>query len=848
MSDQSSGPPTFVQWLKRLRRAQDLTQEALAERMFCSIQTIRFLEAGSRRPSIDMAERLADVLGVPATERDLFVRRARIPAAEEPPAGSPSPMVDTTGAGSPDVPLAGAPEQESTSTIYALPTVVTPLIGRAAESKRLQQLLREERQRLVTVVGAGGMGKTRLAIHCAQAVAAIFPHGVGYVALASVEQTDYLPVAVADALNISLQGVRDPAEQVYLALATRQMLLVLDNFEQLLGDDHAVTWVKTLLARAPGVQLLITSRERLRIGGESVVELGGLALEEEPRNWDKAEATMLFLARAQATAGNFVLNSSNGAAVRRICQLVGGMPLGIELAAAWVRVLSCEEIADELQRNLDFLALAARDMEGRHRSMRAVFDHSWRLLTADERRVFQKLAVFRGGCDRAAGVQVAGATLPLLAGLIDKSLLQREESEKGGRYVMHELVRQYAALQLAANPEVAQQTRQDYTTYYRQWVEAGRWTLDQQSQTDWFTQIERERDNLYQALEWLDEQRDGVAFGQLISDLWWFWYRRSRWQEGRQWIERAIARLQNGWEELPIELPAQLLTGHGAFLWMLGELTLSAESLEESIARWHRASATPRSTTGLAYALSFLGWTRLRQGNPAVAKVHMTESVARFRQVQDRWGLAHALGGLRQVLVMLAEYAQAQQAIGESAGIWREVGDPWGLALALNAQGELWRLQGNAAAAEPCYDESLALFRQSGDGGNATMVLINRTHALVQLGKGREAATGIAEATKNLMGMESRDMAVWAAIALAAVAGMTLEQPTAAARCVELLAAATAAMQRWGLVLDAADQQVYDQLLVKLQAQLTVAEFEEWWERGAGLVLADTLRKSHRGG
>lgn len=330
-------PVAFGRWLKRLRSQQNFTQEALAEAVYCSVQLIRFWEGGRRRPSLEMAERLADVLQVPADQRVLFIQQARLPVEEV-----ALPVAEEAGPSPADAVL----EKPS------LPPLDHPLIGREGERNVLRHLLLHEQRRLVTLSGAGGMGKTHLALDVATALASHFRDGAAFVALTALPSATHLPGAVAEALHAPV-GAGDPQEQVLALLAPRQLLLVLDDFAPFLTLDNgaAVQWVNRLLQQAPHVQVLVTSRERLRLSGERIFELGGLALPTLTVPPESADAVRLFVDRAQQAAGYFVLDAQNKAAVMRICQLVDGMPLGIELAAAWVRVLTPAEIADELAKN-----------------------------------------------------------------------------------------------------------------------------------------------------------------------------------------------------------------------------------------------------------------------------------------------------------------------------------------------------------------------------------------------------------------------------------------------------------------------------------------------------------------
>jgi len=312
------------------------------------------------------------------------------------------------------------------------------LIGRDAEHAALVAQLRAGRHRLVTLVGPGGMGKTSLALQVAADLAADpappFPDGVAVVPLAAVTAPAQVPQLLATSLGVPLRDRRPPAEQLLDALRDLALLLVLDNCEQLLGPDHGET-LQTLLARllegAPRLSVLSTSRERLRLRDEQVMVLGGLdfpATESGPRV-ERAPAVQLFVERARRVCPDFALSGLERADVARLCRRLGGMPLAIELAAAWTRALTTREIVDELDRSLDLLTNDAHDVVARHRSVRAALDHSWRLLDDAERGALARLSIFYGGCDREAAGAVAGATLPLLSALIDKSLVRRASAD-----------------------------------------------------------------------------------------------------------------------------------------------------------------------------------------------------------------------------------------------------------------------------------------------------------------------------------------------------------------------------------------------------------------------------------
>ncbi len=758
-------PVTFGEWLHRRRKALNLTRAELAQRVGCSVSALRKIEDGERRPSLQVAELLASGLDLPPGERPTFLRVARGElSVERLPATALSPTADHAPRRTPHV---------------NLPIPPTPLIGREPELAALARLLSDPECRLLTVVGPGGIGKTRLAIEAASIQRERFAEGAYFVSLAPLSSSEFMVPAIAEALGFAFFGPSEPKTQLlnYLRAAKREMLLVLDNLEHLLVEDplqgNGAGLLAEILKRAPGVKLLTTSRERLNVQGEWAFDLHGLPVPPEGPGCEveSYSAVVLFVRAAQRLRRDFALSEANREEVARICRLVDGLPLAIELAAAWTHVLSCREIAQEVERGLDFLASAHRDVPERHRSLRAVFDHSWKLLGEAEQRALSRLAVFRGGFSREAAEQVAGASLGMLSSLVAKSLVQRNEA---GRYDLHELLRQYAAAHLEADPATGAATKRQHYAFYLALVEAAGPPLRGSGQLEWLSRLEQDHDNLRTALEWSLAGDSGTPGGQgdlalrLASALRWFWQIRSYFHEGRGWLMKALrqspekhttapalpplASFENTSRPENLRARACALEGLALLTNSLGNHSAAHALAEQSVAIYRELG----DKQGLADALMVVGQTLRWQGEATLGHLRLEEALALYREVGDRWNVARSLFNLGTYLadfggdaagrVMLEEssaileelgdkflfvsvlvsrgiialisgdYACARLHFDRSLSLAREIGDPWGTADALTNVGGVLRIQGDYAAARSCFEEALSIYQEGGRG------------------------------------------------------------------------------------------------------------------------------------
>ncbi len=477
---------SFGEWLKRRRRELDLTRAELAARASCSVFALRKIENGERRPSKQLAELIAQALDIPSGERATFIKVARGELDLErlhSPAQAPSHLSQPAARPSP------IPEN--------LPRALTPFIGREPELVALGQLLQDPQCSLLTIVGSGGIGKTRLAIEAAQHARNLFPDGIWFVPLATLNSPVLLVQSIAGALGFKFQDPTNPQAQLIRYLRDKKALLILDNAEHLLEGVEVFT---EILEGCPQVKLLVTSRERLNLLSEWVFEVLGLPVppDDQVEQFEAYSAVALFLQSARRVQAAFDLQNCNRHWVLKICQIMEGMPLGIELSAAWVGMFSCEEIAQEIERNIDFLAVSMRDLPPRHRSLRATLDYSWNLLSAEEKLILSRLAVFRGSFRREEAQEICEADLLTLSSLRDKMLLYRTNGEY---YALHEIIRQYAEIKLSEDPHEDEQVRDRHAAYYVRCLSEGEKEIKSSRQTEIFDEMAREIDNFSQA--WL---------------------------------------------------------------------------------------------------------------------------------------------------------------------------------------------------------------------------------------------------------------------------------------------------------------------------------------------------------
>ncbi len=697
---------TFGEWLKRRRKTLDMTQEELARRAGCSVFALRKIESGERKPSKQLAGLLAKALEIPSEDLQTFVRVARGELITE---RLQQPLRE---------PIVSLTDSKPVPPSSRIPLPSTSLVGRDAELAAMDNLFRDPQCRLLTLTGMGGIGKTRLAIEFAARQLSTFPGGAFYVPLASVNSAEAIVPAIADVLEFGFSGPADPKEQLisYVASCIRQAaLMILDNLEHLLvrpttkgGGSGAAELVSEMLQHLPNVKILGTSRERLNLLGEWTYELHGLPVPPLgfPGKLEDHGAATLFIQRARQAKASFEVTEDQLPHLAHICHLLEGVPLAIELAAAWADMLSCQEIAQEIQSNTDFLMTSMRDIPERHRSMRASFDHSWKLLSDEERRALCRLSVFQGGFERSAADHIAGASLPLLASLGAKSLVRRAES---GRYDLHEVIRQYASSHLSDDPHNSE-TYERHCEYYLSFAREREKSLKSASQQEAVRQLTDEINNIRAAWLWAIDHEKCGELEQAARSIGWYFEVAGLYREGIEQLELLAQALKaqsphSKWRRLlGLTLIQQAL-----LYFRTGEFVHAQTLYEESIIILRPIG----DKTLLADSLIYLGTLQHLSGDYERAKSLLDEGLSLARAANEKWFEAYAIDNLGYIASLAGRYAEGYEQMLAGIDIWRALGDPHSIALGLNFIVPTLNKLGRYEEAKAFMHESIALCEQA---------------------------------------------------------------------------------------------------------------------------------------
>lgn len=678
-------------------------------------------------------------------------------------------------------------EGEAESPRHNLSAPITSFVGRRQEVAEVTTLLQSSR--LVTLLGPGGTGKTRLALKVSRGLIDNFEDGVYFVDLAPLSDPGLVEPTIAATMGLSVGTRRSVRDTLHAYLHERSLLLLLDNFEHLV---QVAPLVGDLLAAAPNVKILVTSREVLHLYGENTYQVPPLRLPPaeasgKPAELREYESVQLFADRASSVRPDFALNDENAPLIAQICVRLDGLPLAIELAAARMRLFTLETLAEELSHRLNVLRRGPRDAPSRQQTLRATIDWSYQLLDRDEQALFTRLSIFRGGCSIEALEVVCDPDLQrdvveVVESLLDKSLLHPGENAAGEpRFLMLETVREYSREKLEESGK-RNELRRRHAAYFLSLAQRARPHLrGGRRQLKWLHRLEPDHDNLRSALSWALGGADVELGLRLAVALIWFWYRRGHYYEWEQWFRQAVAKI----EQAPLPVRADLRLMQGALAYALQDTEFDIAPLREAEDIYRRLG----DKEGTAYALMFQG-------------IH---AVGRSQAFEDALSSAEA-----------------------ALSLMREVGDEVGITQALNVIGEVTRDAGEYERAREAYEEALGIATETGDRLREHFMYLNLGFMAQREGRCAEAANLI---TKSLS--IARDTAVKSMYptAVAALAGplASLGHLRQAAR---LLGASAALKEATGMILQPADQVEIDRYEEAVRNQLDEAAFEAAWQEG----------------
>ncbi len=749
-----------------------------------------------------------------------------------------------------------------------IPAIVTPLIGREQELEVLSGLLADPDVRLVTITGLGGMGKTRLALDAAwQHTKGQFKDGVTFVQLAAVNTADLLIPAIAQALHLPLRAAGDKASRIELLdyLEPKQLFLVLDNCEHLL---EGLTLAAEILEAAPQVQILATSREQLLLRGEHVFSLQGLVYDADQA--DHA-AALLFSAAAKRVNANFEINSGNARYVNQLCHMVDGMPLALELAATWLTMMPVASVIRELEESLDFLTADLQNAPPRHRSLRAVFESTWKRLQPETRRIFATLSVFQGSFSRGAAQEIAGANPALLRQLTAHSLLQYDQETD--RYQLHEMMRQFAAERLSENPEAAQEISRRYFAYFNDLARRGGEAMTGGDQQVWMARLELEYNNIRQAVDWA-VNNDIEAAAQLVVSQHIFWRTTGRYQEGAQqyerimphedflsadihpWVLAGYAQMINslGSRRRAIALMAQAMplffdqedeagTGFIYLLWsylarrMSEDINISIQIAEAGL-RSMQVSGTDSFYASLL--LDSLTDSLTRSGRFAEAGERVRQGYQSCLQRDDLMTTNYFLSQMTMLASMQGEYEKAQRFAEEHLTTSRRMGMIQDELIALESLGTIACTTGDFDLAETYTEDGIALAREVKYPLYEAGLCFNMGYILMVKGVDLAALPFLSEALSLYQTTEDKIGIAYCISMLAELMAHFHRVDTAPVRW---LASAMTWMEAAGHMLDPDEAARQASVQAKIEARLGEEVFERAWAVGAEMSLEEVLEE-----
>jgi len=612
----------------------------------------------------------------------------------------------------------------------SLPVPRTRFVGREKERAALRALLERPEVRVVSLTGFGGIGKTRLALQVAEDMTALFPAGISFVPLESARDAEQMVAAICRAIGVretAGQTLRDSLKEQLAAGGRSPRLLVLDNFEQLAAAAPAVA---DLVAAAPGINVLVTSRSPLHVYGEHEFPVPPLALPDLDalpplETLTQYESVALFLQQAQAIKPDFALTKENAPQIAEICARLDGLPLALELAAARVKLLSPAAMQSRLEKRLQLLTGGALDLPARQRTLRGAIEWSHDLLDEDEQKLFRRLSVFVDGCTLEAVEAACNAKEDLqvdvldgMSSMVDKSLVRQIEAEgEEPRFVMLETIREYALERLAASGDdpITRRGHAAYCLVLAEEIGSARVTSVVDSAA-WLDQCEREHGNLNAALEWTCRNDEGNWGLRLGGALFQFWERREYISEGRDWLAKLLA--------LPSAARRDKVRARAAFA--AGVLAGAQRDYERAHTLLGESLEINRKTDdkwAAAVSLNALAVTALDRRDVAAARSLSEQNLDVWRELGDKAAVGRSLSNLASVVKEQGDYALARSLYDEALATFREIGDETAAARVRNKQGDVARAQGDAAGAKELYERSLATFREFGDRWGTALAL-----------------------------------------------------------------------------------------------------------------------------
>ena len=623
-------------------------------------------------------------------------------------------------------------------------------IGRDLELSEIAHLLSKPDCRLLTLLGMGGIGKSRTALQAAEELKSRYPDGVYVVGLEPITNPTGIPSQLANRLRVSLQGKDSPLEQVKRAIGDKAMFIVLDNFEHLMDG---VSVVSDLLDACPNLDILVTSRERLMLEQEWLLPLEGLSFPDAEVSLEDAlrfDAMKLFVERAQRMRPNYSLDEADLSAVLNICQLVEGSPLGIELAAVWVRAMPVAEIAKEIEQSLDFLESAHRNVKDRHQSLRATFEYSWKLLSSAEQDVLKKLSVFRGGFKKAAASHVAGASIAILAALVDKSLLRMTLA---GRYERHPLIYQFTQDKLAQDERLEFTTQAKHASYFHAYLKEAEGRLETRQVKAVLAEMDDELDNLRVAWQWMIDQKDALKLRESSTALHRYFDTRALSHEGLAWFEQMLDALN---PDHPEHLSAlgYAMQQQARFLFRQGRFDASHEKIDAALP----LLKTANDTKGRIAAYSLLSHVSHYVADSISALEACEKALSLARTLGNKTPLIHALNALGNAYTSI-DLTTARGYYEEALALCREIDSPSITVIILaNLGGGYLYLGGDTLPQGRDYlEESLALARDLAFKATVVENLHDLGYIYIELDDIERAYAYCQEAAALLDEFESRD-------------------------------------------------------------------------------------------